>query len=47
MGLKLDNISTFWLILENSKCYDEIATYTIEITVRDQITPKVKDTKAK
>ena len=34
--LELDDVSTFWLKTENNECYDEIATYTVEIPAEDK-----------
>ena len=33
--LERDNVSAFWLNVENSKCYDDIKVYTIEVPVRE------------
>lgn len=46
-GLKLDNVSTFWSRLKNSECYDEKATYTVDITVREHNTLEVREAKEK
>ena len=33
--LERDNISTFWLQLENSECYDDVAIYAVEVPVKE------------
>ena len=42
-GLELDNISIFWLRMDNIEYYDEIATYTVEIPKKEHNTLKVKE----
>ena len=29
--MKRDEISTFWMQVENSECFDEIAIFTVEV----------------
>ena len=43
----LYNIPTFCLKMENIECYDEIATYTVEIPTNEQNTPEFKEAKEK
>ena len=43
----MDDVSTFWLKIENNECYDEIATYTVEIPAKDQNTAEVMEAKQK
>ena len=31
--MKRDEMSTFWIQVENSECVDEIAIYTVEVLV--------------
>ena len=38
--MDLDNLSIFWLKLENSECYNNIIAYTVEIPAREQSTQK-------
>ena len=33
--LERDNVSAFWLNVENSECYDDITVYTVEVPVRE------------
>ena len=40
-------ISTFWMQVENSECFDEIAIYTVEVLVREHKLPEVIDAKQK
>ena len=32
--MRRDEISTFWMQVENSECFDEITIYTVEVPVR-------------
>ena len=43
--LQLDNVSTFWMKVENNECFDDIAIYTVEIPVKDQNNAEVKEAK--
>ena len=45
--LQLDNVSTFWMKVENNECFDDIAIYNVEILTKDQNTPEVKEAKQK
>ena len=38
-----DEISTFWMQVENSECFDDIAIYTVEVPVREHKLPEVID----
>ena len=40
---KRDEISTFWIQVENSECFDDIAIYTEEVLVREHKLPEVID----
>ena len=42
-----DEISTFWMQVENSECFDDIAIYTVEVPVREHKLPEVIDAKQK
>ena len=42
-----DEISTFWMHVENSECFDDIAIYTVEVPVREHKLPEVIDAKQK
>ena len=42
-----DEISTFWMQVENSDCFDDIAIYTVEVPVREPKLPEVIDAKQK
>ena len=45
--LEKDGVSTFYMRLERSECYDPIATYTVEIPSKKQNTPEIKEAKQK
>ena len=45
--MKRDEISTFWMQVENSECFDEIAIFTVEVPVREHKLPEVIDAKQK
>ena len=45
--MRRDEISTFWMQVENSECFDEIAIYTVEVPVREHKLPEVIDAKQK
>jgi len=45
--MKRDEISTFWMQVEISECFDEIAIYTVEVPVREHKLPEVIDVKQK
>ena len=42
--MRRDEISTFWMQVKNSECFDEIAIFTVEIPLREHKMPKlIKD----
>ena len=43
--LARDNISTFWMRMENSECFDEITTYVVEVPVREHKMQEVLEAK--
>ena len=45
--MRRDEISTFWMQVENSECFDEIVIYTVEVPVREHKLPEVIDAKQK
>ena len=45
--MRRDEISTFWMQVENSECFDEITIYTVEVPVREHKSPEVIDAKQK
>ena len=45
--LELDDVSMFWLKLENTECYDDVAVYTVEIPTKDQNMAEVMEAKEK
>ena len=45
--MRRDEISTFWMQVENSECFDEIAIYIVEVPVREHKSPEVIDAKQK
>ena len=45
--MRRDEISTFWMQVENSECFDEITIYTVEVPVREHKCPELIDTKQK
>ena len=45
--LDREKISTYWLQMENSECFDEVAIYTVEVPMRKHEKPEVIEAKAK
>ena len=45
--MRIDEISTVWMHVENSECFDDIAIYTVEVSVREHKLPEVIDAKQK
>ena len=45
--IRRDEISNFWMQVENSECFDEITIYTVEVPVREHKSPEVIDAKQK
>ena len=45
--LERDNMSAFWLNVENSECYDDITVYTVEVPVREHKRIEVVEVKEK
>ena len=37
--LDREKISTYWLKIENSECFDEVAVYTVEVPVIEHKKP--------
>ena len=42
-----EEISIFWMQVENSECFDDITIYTVEVPVREHKKPEVIEAKAK
>ena len=40
--MRREEISTFWMQVENSECFDEMTIYTVEVPVREHKKPEVK-----
>ena len=36
-----ENVGTFWLKIENSESFEDVAVYMVDIQTEDQNTPKV------
>ena len=45
--LEKDNISTFWLTVENNECYDDIAVYAVEVPTKEHKRMEVVEAKEK
>ena len=45
--MRREEISTFWMQVENSECFDEMAIYTVEVPVREHKKPEVIEAKNK
>ena len=45
--LERDRISTFWMRMENTECYDDITVYTVEVPVREHKKVEVIEAKDK
>ena len=45
--LDREQISTFWLKVENTECFDDISIYTVEVPVREHKMPEVIEAKEK
>ena len=45
--LKLENVSTFWMKVENNEGIADITVYTVKIPTKDQNTPEVMVAKQK
>ena len=43
--LKLDNVSTFWMKVENYECFDNITIYTVDIPKKTRILHKLRKLK--
>ena len=43
--LERDKILTFWLKMENTECYDDIAVYVVEVPVADHKKVEVVEAK--
>ena len=41
----IDEISTFWMKVENTECFDEYAIYTVEVPVKEHNKPEVIEAK--
>ncbi len=39
--MRRDEISTFWMQVENSECFDEMTIYTVVVPVRKHKKPEV------
>ena len=45
--MRKEEISTFWMQVENSECFDEITIYTVEVPVIEHKKPEVIEAKQK
>ena len=45
--LERDKISTFWMKIENTECFDDVAIYTVEVQVKEHKRPEVIEAKDK
>ena len=45
--LERDKISTFWMKLENTECFDDFTIYTVEVPVKEHKRPEVIEAKDK
>ena len=45
--MRREEISTFWMQVENSECFDEMAIYIVEVPVREYKKPEVIEAKNK
>ena len=45
--LDREQISTFWLKVENTECFDDISIYIVEVPVREHKMPEVIEAKEK
>ena len=43
--MRRDEISTFWMKVENTECFDEYAIYTVEVPVKEHKKPEVIEAK--
>ena len=43
--MRKEEISTFWMQVENSECFDEMTIYTVEVPVREHKKPEVIEAK--
>ena len=39
--LEREKISTFWMKIENTECFDDVAIYTVEVPVKEHKRPEV------
>ena len=45
--LDREKISTYWLKIENSECFDEVTAYMVEVSLREHKKPEEIEAKAK
>ena len=45
--LERDKISTFWMKVENTECFDDVAIYTVEVPTKEHRRPEVIEAKEK
>ena len=45
--MRREEISTFWMQVQNSECFNDIAIYTLEVPVREHKKPDVIEAKHK
>ena len=43
--MRKEEISTFWMKVENVECFDEMTIYTVEVPVRENKRPEVIEAK--
>ena len=45
--MRKEEISTFWMQMENLECFDKMTIYTVEVPVREHKKPEVIEAKQK
>lgn len=45
--LERDNVSIFWMKIENTLCFDDVAIYTLVVPVKEHKKPEVIEAKDK
>ena len=45
--MKRDEVSTFWMQVENLECFDELTIFTVEVPVKEHKKPEVIEAKQK
>ena len=45
--MERDKISTFWMKIENTECFDDVAIYNVKVKVKEHKRPEVIEAKDK